>query len=369
MSPKKRTKNVNWPKYVTEANGRIVYRPRVPQELRGKIKTDKGGFCTPIKLGVVGDPDDKIIRAYVAAKQQFEIEKEPDKNTLNWLRAEFEKSTAFTDLAPKTQTQYSQFLTALLSHPIKSAGKEKTLGSLLVSQITSPLLRRVADKRLKNMKEEGKKGTVYINRQLAALSSAFSWGLQYIDGLGITANPCVGIKRFKEAPKKRYVTDKEYAKQYEIAGTVADYLPVLFEHAYLLASRGIEVRALKISDVTEEGYEVNRRKGSESNTIQWSDRLRAAYEAALTLHRKRKVSSVYLITSTKGGKLSERALQSAMQRLKKKMAENGLDGFWTLHDLKRKGITDSENKGIGGHKTEEMRRRYDLERKKFSPPK
>ena len=72
-----------------------------------------------------------------------------------------------------------------------------------------------------------------------------------------------------------------------------------------------------------------------------------------------------------------------MQRLKKHMTERKMksywtrsDGtdeeesplYWTLHDLKRKGISDSENKRIGGHKSESMRQRYNVKTETFSAP-
>jgi hypothetical protein len=54
------------------------------------------------------------------------------------------------------------------------------------------------------------------------------------------------------------------------------------------------------------------------------------------LQEKREKQSPYLLTSANGEKLCHS----------------------TLHDLKRKGISDSKNKNIGGHKTVEMQQRY-----------
>ena len=52
MSPKNRTKNVNWPKYVTVSNGRIVYRPRIPVCDLGKISTDKYNYLKPKSINI-----------------------------------------------------------------------------------------------------------------------------------------------------------------------------------------------------------------------------------------------------------------------------------------------------------------------------
>ena len=60
-----------------------------------------------------------------------------------------------------------------------------------------------------------------------------------------------------------------------------------------------------------------------------------------------------------------------MQRLKRKcMNDMGLDKiYWTIHDLKRKGISDAKDKGIGGHKSESMKARYATKIESFEPPK
>lgn len=42
---------------------------------------------------------------------------------------------------------------------------------------------------------------------------------------------------------------------------------------------------------------------------------------------------------------------------------------FSLHGLKHRGITDSENKAAGGHRTEAMRQRYDHEDPLVKPPR
>ncbi len=50
------------------------------------------------------------------------------------------------------------------------------------------------------------------------------------------------------------------------------------------------------------------------------------------------------------------ALATAMQRVKARMNNTGLAStWWTLHDLKRKGLTEATDKTIAGHRTEAMR--------------
>ena len=88
----------------------------------------------------------------------------------------------------------------------------------------------------------------------------------------------------------------------------------------------------------------------------------AAYEQALSRHKIIKIIPIdpYLIAGFSGEQFNKSAFDDAMQRLKAHMEEKGLsDTYWTLHKLKSKDISDSKDKHIAGHKTEQMRQKYD----------
>ena len=42
--------------------------------------------------------------------------------------------------------------------------------------------------------------------------------------------------------------------------------------------------------------------------------------------------------------------------------------WWTLHDLKRKGLTEAADKTIAGHRSEAMRQRYNVGLDQVDPP-
>jgi len=53
-------------------------------------------------------------------------------------------------------------------------------------------------------------------------------------------------------------------------------------------------------------------------------------------------------------------VDSAMQRLKKKMLDADKENmYWSIKLLKSKGISDSEDKSIAGHVSEQMKELYD----------
>ena len=58
-----------------------------------------------------------------------------------------------------------------------------------------------------------------------------------------------------------------------------------------------------------------------------------------------------------------------MQRVKARMDAAALAAtWWTLHDLKRKGLTEVTDKTIAGHRTEAMRQRYNAGLDQVDPP-
>jgi hypothetical protein len=144
-----------WPKYVKEANGRIVYRPYIPAAKRGRLETDKYGYVKPIRLGKTGDPEKKILRSYLAAKEIIEATGDPDKGTLDWLKRDYFKSRRFASIGAVSQEDYHYKIKNLLSFPISINNVSATVGQLMVSELSKPLLRRLLDKMLKDYIDRG----------------------------------------------------------------------------------------------------------------------------------------------------------------------------------------------------------------------
>lgn len=350
-------------KYVFVVNGRVVYRPYIKKKNRHEsIMVDSSGkLKPPIALGRDGDEPDKIYKAYLAAKEQLNAEKTSLSNTLGSVVKKYMASTQYGEIASSSQKRH-QNLKKVLDHPIKINGQDKTLSDLHIKDINKPLFQALAEKRFRDYQAKGRKGNVQVNREITFLSGAIKWGINFITDIGITEHPLSKFIKLKEVPDNRYVTDKEYNIQFSEAPEIADYLQPIFELSYLLATRGIETLDIKLSHCTDEGIRTYRRKGSKDNIIEWSTRLYAAYEMALTRHKNIKVLPIdpYLITGFSGGKFNKSSFDDAMQRLKAHMEEKGLsETYWTLHQLKSKGVSDSEDKHIAGHKTEQMRQKYD----------
>lgn len=362
-------------------NKRIVYRPYIPiAERYAGITVDyRGQLSPPIKLGKLGDPDEKIMAAYLIAANQLKQQRISTRNTLNWLSQQYQNSRQFKELSSSSQRS-ARWTARILEHPLLIDGNQQTVGDLLVAQVKKPLFQKITERRLELAKAEGKKGAAWVNRELAYVSSMLSWGVNYIPDLGRDGNPLLGFKRIKEQARTRHVTDADYWLQYQIAAeTDNSLLPLVFELTLGLAARGAEALDIKLSDCSEQGIYVRRLKGSRDTLIEWTrageqkheSRLWKAYQAALTRHAASAVSKLDppLIITRTGNRLTASGLQSAMQRLKAKMTERGLaQVYWTVHELKHKAITESDDKRLAGHKTEAMRNKYDHSIEKFKPP-
>ncbi len=158
------------------------------------------------------------------------------------------------------------------------------------------------------------------------------------------------------------------------------YLWPLLEIKYLCRMRSIEVVQLTDAHATEQGLYISRAKGSNDNIVKWTPRLRAAWDAALsvraqTLARNKlrpipiRAEKRFVFLSETGTPLTRAGLDNAWQHLIHAAMEAEViarEQRFTLHRLKHRGITDTkgkkaDKKEASGHKTEAMLDLYDHE--------
>ncbi len=150
------------------------------------------------------------------------------------------------------------------------------------------------------------------------------------------------------------------------------------EIGYLCRLRGIETITLTDAHELAEGIMTNRRKGSRDNIVRWTPRLRAAWEGAKAYRAKVWASKStvvpirpdrrYIIVASHGGALRKSSLDTAWQRFITSAIEDGTimaEQRFGLHDLKRRGITDTvgnraDKQEASGHRDGAMMDVYDL---------
>lgn len=177
---------------------------------------------------------------------------------------------------------------------------------------------------LEAQKRAGK--SVAGNRQISLLSSAYNHGMR--NGL-CSRNPCRGVRRNKEKPRKRYVENAELQAAIDKASPeFADLLLM----AYLTGRRQGDLRRLLRSQITADGIALTEQKTGKQVLIRGSDALNGVLIRCLGRNDSR-----YILTNTRGQQWSEWGVQSAMRRL-------GVD--WTFHDLRAKAESDHKT-GMG----------------------
>jgi site-specific recombinase XerC len=300
-----------------------------------------------------------------------------DRDTLNYLCQQFHESLKFKGLSSRTQDDYSYCRDVLVNQDTKMG---KPLGDLAVRRFSPALVQRLVDK----IAGEGTPSKAA--HVLRYLRRVLQWGRNrdYLD-----TNPALGIESPAERKQRRLPavammeTLIDRAKAFgrlhrNEPNSCPVYLSIVMELAYLCRLRGIEVVTLTDANELKEGVQTNRRKGSRDNIVRWTPRLRAAWDDAKAyrtkiwtvrsfptpLHPERRP----LIVSSHGTALSKSGLDTAWQRFMTKAIEAGVlleEQRYGLHDLKRRGITDTpgnraDKQQASGHRDESMLDIYDL---------
>ncbi|WFC43214.1 integrase [Pseudoxanthomonas sp. SE1] len=300
----------------------------------------------------------------------------PTHGTIAWMLAAFHDSTKFKTLAKATQRDYTVCRKIIEEFPITGGGK---FGTLMAGRLTQTNVQRLVEKIVR----QGHPSKA--NHVLRYLRRVYKWAGPH---LGLKENPAKGIEQAQERRRRRLPPQTVYdavlafsrdrgALKPHTKGSQPPYLWMVAELSYLCRLRGIETNTLVEAQGEAEGLRTDRRKGSRNNIVEWSPRLRAAWDAALA-HRRGVIArrgqpeqlrpeNRFVFLSEDGEPLTKDGLDSAWQRLILKAIEAGViteEQRFSLHDLKRKGVTDTKgtkrDKQDAAGLTEPMMNVYDL---------
>lgn len=329
--------NSKLPPGVYKDRSRYAYKKYLGKE-NGKTKWGK-----PVRVASLDAPLSEVWKSY-------ELITGERTDTLKWLLTQYNSSTAFKDCAPATQAHYEKYFKAITEKETRSG---KLFGDFELNLITRKVIQRYLDIATAKIK---------ANRHIQYLKSAWNWGINRLDEVP-EPNPCIGVHMNKETPRDKYVSPSEYLIVYKAALSMRNPMfAYALEIAYLCRARRNEVFSLTYSDVLENGLLLNRGKGSKSDIILWSPRLKAAIEGCKTIYpgAPSPILGGLLLHTKTGKKYPETALNSAWQRVMKKAKEEyGLTSHFTFHDVKAAGCTDADFANPGGHKSKKMEAIYD----------
>jgi integrase len=209
-------------------------------------------------------------------------------------------------------------------------------------------------------------GHVRANREKALFSHI--WNYARAKGLTNKANPCMGIKGYKEAGRDVYIDDEVY----KLVHAAADEpLRDALDLAYLIGQRPADVLKLSRSDIKDGALWLRQNKTR--NKV----RIAIEGELAVLLERikQRKVMGLGLINMQDGTPMTKYMMRHAMDRARDGAAkvaphlEKQIREF-QFRDLRAKAATDKDEvAGIAaaqeqlGHTTTAMTRQYVRHRK------
>jgi len=328
MSPRKRTKGPEW--LPTRC-----YMGRVSYEYHPK----SGGS---VKLGLLTESKEIILAKYYSA---VSLSEEPT-GAFNQLMREYFAGSNYLKLSTRTKIDYVGY------------GNRVGLvfGKTNKHRIKPQHIRRYMDQRAKTT-------IVQANREHSFMSAVFSWA--YENGK-VKANPCKGVRKFTEPHRERYIEDWEYNAVLAEARIKWPLLFAAMEISYLCAARQADVWDAEKPDIRKEGLYIEQGKTGVKQIKEWTPRLRAAIDVALSVQ---KVSSLrYLFCDKKGNRPTQKTMakwyaKARVQAREKYEAETNKEWItdFTFHDIKAKSMSDYEGEDLrhfSGHKTEAQAQSY-----------
>lgn len=182
------------------------------------------------------------------------------------------------------------------------------------------------------------------NRILSFLRSVFQFAVEWQI---VESNPCIGIKRHRETARDRYITDAEFAA---IRAQAVDWLIPIIDMCYLTAQRINDVLTIRLSEITAEGISFQQQKTGNKLLVRMTPDIEQTIANAKATKAKSRVASIYLF-SARAGKARE--YRTVRDKWDEACAAAGVADAH-LHDLRAKGMTDTERQGnnaqtLGGH--------------------
>jgi integrase len=170
---------------------------------------------------------------------------------------------------------------------------------------------------------------------------AVRWG-----DLHHSQNPYVGIERFKEAPRDRYIEDWEYQAFRKHAG---DLIAAYMDFKYLTGLRQGDLLQLRLDQLKEDGIHLTVGKTGKHIIISWTDALHDAVGAIRGLRRP--VRGLFLFCNRKGQPYTGNGFRSLWQRrMRSALATGLLKERFREHDIRAKAASDVDR----AHATELM---------------
>lgn len=180
----------------------------------------------------------------------------------------------------------------------------------------------------------GRKGAVAANRLIGLLSAVFSAA----QGLYCTYNPCLGVERNKEEPRKRPVSQ---AERDDMAEKAAPAYRLMMRLTEATGMRLTDVRELLIAKCGEREIDLRQSKTGRGQLWEITPAVRAILDEAKTLPGRSR--SLFVFPSPKTGKAYSEGGVHYMRRAAMKAA-----GVTNLHhrDVRKQAVNEAKDLGV-----------------------
>lgn len=310
---RKRASNDGLPKYVYLRGGSYKLRYPVGQDANGRTKYRQESFSTLLEC--------LTRRAQVTAA-------EGTPRTVSELIDSYLASDWYANLRTRTQHDYTTHL-ALIRQRFTDPKSRRSWPVAVVEPTHIYAIRT----------QRGRTSKVQANRLLSTLKVLF----EYAREMGCRSdNPAKGVRRYKETPRDRYVTDAEFAQVFEIA---PDAVRVAMTLAAITGMDQSTILRLRFEQFGDDGLTIERSKTGKRQVFEWSDMLRWCHDTARAMPPR--VRGV-VVCKRNGQQYTADGFRSIWDRLQRKAAEKGMERY-TFHDLRAKAGSDSEDWRLLGH--------------------
>ncbi|MDN5849115.1 MAG: integrase [Nitrococcus sp.] len=191
---------------------------------------------------------------------------------------------------------------------------------------------------------------IRANREIALFSHLYRYLIRW--GV-VQSNPCREVARNKESPRTRYVTDAEFWAVHDLAPPVVGLVMRL---AAITGLRIGTILTLRRDQIADEGLRIPAVKRGKALLILWSADLRAVIGE---LKRLRDVAGLHLVCRRDGKPYTGNGFQTLWKRvIGQALAQGKLTERFTLHDLRAKAGSETDDDELLGHQDVRVLRRH-----------
>lgn len=194
---------------------------------------------------------------------------------------------------------------------------------------------------------------VSANREMALLSTVFSFAIRWG---WCDQNPAKNVRRNKEKPRDRYITDEELGA---LQASADPQWQCIIDIAYLTAMRRGDIMRLRLSDIQNDCLVIAQGKTGKRMAFEMSPDLAEVLNRTRKLRRR--IGSLHLFSTRDGQPYSTSGWNSRWRRL---LARSGIENAH-FHDIRAKALTDAKRasgrdyaQALAGHASGDMTEAY-----------